>query len=107
MIKKNLLFIVLLIVGCGLQTNDWQVYNTASDQFNTLGEQYLAYYVVQDEETQEKWKEMFNPLFINADKALTEWRKILDAGGDPALQTEAFMSIKSQIIIALLEVIEK
>jgi hypothetical protein len=104
-----LLFIALICVpamtatGCGKKNLDWKAYNIADNEFTGLAGQYDGYYKLQPAPTQAKWKEKFDPVFDKGDHALTDWRKVLDAGGDPAMQMEAFNSIKADIVNVLFE----
>lgn len=108
-LKSLIVFILIIfaIIACGKNISDWQVYTTASNQFIILAEQYETYYQMQDDITKAKWSDKFNPVFEKGDLALTDWRMVLEAGEDTGSQMQAFLSIKSEIIALLYEMIEE
>lgn len=92
-----------LLAGCAAKAGHWQGYNIANKEFTALAEQYDQYYGLQAPEKQAKWKAKFDPIFDKGDRALSTWRKVLDAGGDPAMQVDAFNAIKADVINVLFE----
>lgn len=104
--KVSVFLVVLLVpammIGCATQSG-WKAYNVANEEFTEIGEQYNGYYEVQPADTQDKWRDKFDPVFERGDQALTNWRNVLDAGDDPAAQQAAFNAIKTDIIMILFE----
>lgn len=106
--RRNIALIAIILVcfvaafGCVKKTG-WVAYNAANTEVVSIAEQYEAYYQVQTAEKKMEWKKKFDPVFIRADDVLTNWRSVLDAGGDPEQQIIAFNAIKSEIIKILFE----
>ena len=96
---------VFIFAGCATQSG-WKAYNTANTEFTEIAEQYEAYYQLQDDAAKTCWKEKFDPVFIRGDQALTDWRKVLNAGDDPEAQKNAFGAIKTDIIMILFQLQE-
>lgn len=104
--KVGMIFLVAMVfilpAGCATQSG-WKAYATANTEFTEIAEQYESYYQLQDDAAKARWKEKFDPVFIRGDQALTDWRKVMDAGEDPAAQKAAFNAIKTDIIMILFE----
>lgn len=104
--KVGMIFLIAMVfvlpAGC-VSESAWKGYAIANTEFTEIAEQYEAYYQLQNDATKVKWQAKFDPVFLRGDQALTDWRKVLNAGEDPAAQKAAFNTIKTDIIMILFE----
>lgn len=100
-----LMFLLALTVACSgtRQLTGYEAYAVASDEFTGLVSDYNRYYSLVDIETQVKWRDKFDPLFLEAHETFKGWRSVLDAGEDPVLQINAWNTIKTRLIMLMVE----
>lgn len=99
------LFAILFIISCAyLKDAGWKGYVAATDELATLAESYQSSYEMASPEAQIKWKRDIDPLFIEADKILNDWKFALQMGSDPTQVQKSFLAIRMLILKSLIEV---
>lgn len=109
-----LLIIFLAMAGCGLipiageedppELIRDKEYMTARKEFALTLQMYNDYYARADDATKAKWKKNIDPLFKKADKALDSWKMAIDQGFTPDSQEQLYLTLKSDLLLALVEV---
>ncbi len=79
-------------------------YMAARKEFALTLQKYNTYYDAASDSTKAKWKENIDPLFKAADKGLDGWKLAIDMDMDPASQEQAYLRLKSELLIMLVEV---
>lgn len=81
-----------------------KAYMAARKEFALTLQKYNTYYKAASDSTKAKWKEDIDPLFKAADKGLDGWKLAIDLDMDPASQEEAYLRLKSELLIMLVDV---
>jgi L-ribulose-5-phosphate 3-epimerase UlaE len=81
-----------------------KAYMAAVKEFALTLQKYNTYYDQADEATQAKWKENIDPAFKQVDLALAAWKLAMDNNFDPAANEQAYLQLKADLLVLLLNV---
>jgi len=109
----NIAFLSLIIfgifcLGCAhFQDYGWKGYVAATDELASLAEQYEFSYQNASKAMQAKWKADIDPLFVQADNVLKEWKAMLELNINPENSQQTYFALRKLILKYLIEIKEE